>query len=65
MNYKTKSKAARVTRTRPARIGMCIPALADPGELEDWIEFLERDGESERLAFARMQRTEAVSATVQ
>jgi hypothetical protein len=33
MNYKTKSKAARVTRTRPARIGMGIPALGEPGEL--------------------------------
>jgi hypothetical protein len=55
----------RVWSEQIRTIAMGIPALADPGELQDWIQFLERDGESERLAFARMQRAAPVSATVQ
>jgi len=46
-------------------IGMGIPALVDPRELDAWIEFLEGAGDTERLAFARTQRTEVASAMVQ
>jgi predicted phage terminase large subunit-like protein len=55
----------RVWSEQIRTIGMGIPALADPDELTEWIAFLEGIGDGERLAFARTQRTEEMSATVQ
>ncbi len=56
----------RVWSEQVRMISMGIPALADPEELDAWIEFLEgMEPGGERLEFARTQRMEAVSTTVQ
>jgi hypothetical protein len=44
-------------------MGILAPSEAE--ELDAWIQFLEEISDSERLDFARQQRTEAETPTIQ
>ena len=55
----------RVWSEQIRTIGMGIPCAASSEELDAWIEFLEGMDDTERLEFARTQRTEMASGMVQ